>query len=315
MARSTATSRDGASQHASAAKDGRSGKARAKKGFLRRIPPAAWLVAVLVACLFLPTSLTIEGPGPTLNVLGKVDDSVTGNLSANEAKKIKGKPVLQITGIPRHQDHGRLLMTTVNAMGIPGQPALGAEALYGWLSPKQAVLPREAFFDVNETGEHYDREEKKQMSGAQSSASAQARQFLDEKGYDVTGMRVKAAAGDVGGPSAGLMMTLGIVDLATPQQETGGRTIAGTGTIGKGGKVGAIGGIRFKMIAARDAGAGWFFAPASNCDEVVGHVPQGLRVVKVSTLSQAYDALVRIGKGQGASLQGCPASAARRTTA
>lgn len=100
--------------------------------------------------------------------------------------------------------------------------------------------------------------------------------------YDVT-----FQLADVGGPSAGMMLALGIYDKLTPGDLTGGAHIAGTGTIDASGAVGAIGGIRQKMYGARDAGATWFLAPASNCDEVVGHVPAGLHVVKVDTLTQA----------------------------
>lgn len=296
--------------HRRAGRGTRDGR-RHRGHLLRRIPAAVWLVLALVVCLFLPTSLTIESPGPTLNVLGRIDSTITGNLSEKEAKKLAGTPVLALTGVTRHQDSGRLLMTTVNANGIPGQPALVIEALWGWASPDAAVMPREAYFDVNQTNEEYEQEETRQMSGAQTSAQAQAKAFLTARGYDVSKMKVSATAGDVGGPSAGLMMTLGLIDLVTPASETGGKTIAGTGTIEKGGKVGAIGGIRFKMIGARRAGATWFLAPASNCDEVVGNIPSGMRVVKVSTLSGAYSALVRIGKGQTSSLPTCTVPSAK----
>lgn len=276
-----------------------------RRGFLRRMPGAAWLSLLLVVCLFLPTSLTIESPGPTLNVLGTIGSSVTGNLPASEAKKMRGRNVLDISGVPRHPDRGRLLMTTVNANGIPGQPALVAETLLGYLSPNAAVMPREAFFDINETNTTYRKQQKKQMTGAQTNAGTIAAQFLASRGYNVDHLKVNASAGDVGGPSAGLMMTLGVIDLVTPGSETGGQTIAGTGTIGKGGAVGAIGGIRFKMIGAVRAGAHWFLAPASNCDEVVGHVPAGLHVVRVANIADAYSALVKIGHGTTSSLPTC----------
>lgn len=103
---------------------------------------------------------------------------------------------------------------------------------------------------------------------------------------------------DIGGPSAGMMYALGLVDKLTPENEANGVTVAGTGTIDKSGKVGAIGGIDLKMIGAQQDGATWFLAPAENCDEVVGHVPNGLRDAKVSTLEEAYTALVKIGKGE-----------------
>jgi Lon-like protease len=92
---------------------------------------------------------------------------------------------------------------------------------------------------------------------------------------------------NVGGPSAGMMFALGIVDKLTPGAMTGGEIIAGTGTIDSAGAVGAIGGIRQKLWGADRTGAEWFLAPASNCDEVAGHVPDGIRVFAVSTLDEA----------------------------
>jgi PDZ domain-containing protein len=103
---------------------------------------------------------------------------------------------------------------------------------------------------------------------------------------------------DVGGPSAGMMFALGIIDKLTPGSMTGGRHVAGTGTICGDGQVGAIGGIVQKMSAAHAAGATLFLAPADNCNEVVGHIPAGLDVVPVTTLSSAVETLRRV-KDQG----------------
>jgi PDZ domain-containing protein len=117
---------------------------------------------------------------------------------------------------------------------------------------------------------------------------------------------VKIQINDIGGPSAGMMFALGIVDKLTPGDLTGGRAIAGTGEISPDGTVSPIGGIIEKMIGARRAGATWFLAPADNCDEVVGHVPAGLRVVKVTTLHGARLAVEAIaGGGSAAALPSC----------
>ncbi len=96
---------------------------------------------------------------------------------------------------------------------------------------------------------------------------------------------------DVGGPSAGMMFALGVLDKITPDDLTGGRHIAGSGTIDAAGVVGPIGGISKKMIGARNAGAEYMFVEKSNCSEAVGHVPDGLRVFSVSTLDDAIAAL------------------------
>jgi Lon-like protease len=93
--------------------------------------------------------------------------------------------------------------------------------------------------------------------------------------------------GDIGGPSAGMMFALGIIDKISHADLTGGRFIAGTGEIEANGTVDPIGGIQQKMVGAREAGATVFLAPASNCPDTAGAVPAGLRVVKVYTLSGA----------------------------
>jgi PDZ domain-containing protein len=104
---------------------------------------------------------------------------------------------------------------------------------------------------------------------------------------------------NVGGPSAGMMFALGIIDKLTPGQLNGGKRVAGTGTINASGTVGPIGGIRQKMYGARAAGATYFLAPKSNCNEVVGHVPSGIRVFSTSTLKQSITDLQAIASGRG----------------
>jgi PDZ domain-containing protein len=111
---------------------------------------------------------------------------------------------------------------------------------------------------------------------------------------------VDISVGDVGGPSAGLMFSLGIIDKLTPGAMTGGKSIAGTGTITPEGAVGAIGGIAQKMVGARKAGATVFLTPADNCAEALNAAPDGLKLVKADTLHQAAQAVdvIRTGKGK-----------------
>ncbi|SDG70525.1 PDZ domain-containing protein [Klenkia brasiliensis] len=96
---------------------------------------------------------------------------------------------------------------------------------------------------------------------------------------------------DVGGPSAGLMLTLGIIDLVGDTDLTQGAVIAGTGTIDAAGTVGPIGGIPLKMIAARDIGAELFLVPADNCQEALANAQPGLPMARVATLEDALTAL------------------------
>jgi len=114
---------------------------------------------------------------------------------------------------------------------------------------------------------------------------------------------------DVGGPSAGQMFALGIIDKITSGKLNGGHRVAGTGTITAGGIIGPIGGIRQKMYGAKAAGATVFLAPASNCNEVTGHIPSGLSVYSVSTLDQSVHVLDTIAaKGDTSTLATCPTS-------
>jgi PDZ domain-containing protein len=111
--------------------------------------------------------------------------------------------------------------------------------------------------------------------------------------------------GDVGGPSAGLMFSLGIIDKLQPTNLTDGRFVAGTGTIDDNGNVGPIGGISMKMIAARAAGAQYFFTPTDNCAEAASATPSGLRLIKVATLASALTDLADIRSGDLAALPSC----------
>jgi PDZ domain-containing protein len=113
---------------------------------------------------------------------------------------------------------------------------------------------------------------------------------------------------NVGGPSAGMMFALGIIDKLTEGSLNGGAAVAGTGTIDAAGEVGPIGGIRQKMFGAVDAGADWFLSPAQNCGEVVGHVPDGLQVLSVSTLDEALAALEGIAADDVSGLPTCDAA-------
>ena len=112
---------------------------------------------------------------------------------------------------------------------------------------------------------------------------------------------------DVGGPSAGMMFALGVVDEITPGSLTGGKDISGTGTIDMTGQVGPIGGIQQKMAGARESGSTFFLAPASNCNEVTGHEPKGMQVFAVSTLHEAVTATEAIASGNTSGLTTCSA--------
>lgn len=102
---------------------------------------------------------------------------------------------------------------------------------------------------------------------------------------------------NIGGPSAGLMFSLAVIDKLTTGDLNGSKFVAGTGTIGEDGKVGPIGGITHKMMAAQEAGASVFLVPADNCDEARSMRDDSMELVKVDTLTGAVDALHTLTSG------------------
>jgi len=103
---------------------------------------------------------------------------------------------------------------------------------------------------------------------------------------------------EIGGPSAGLMFSLGIIDKLRPEDLTGGEIVAGTGTIDDAGRVGPIGGVPQKLVGAKASGATFFLTPADNCDEAAANAVPGLTLAKVATLDDALEALDAIREGQ-----------------
>ncbi|MFY8205017.1 MAG: S16 family serine protease, partial [Actinomycetes bacterium] len=111
---------------------------------------------------------------------------------------------------------------------------------------------------------------------------------------------------EVGGPSAGLMLSLGIIDELTENDLSGGKIIAGTGTINYLGEVGSIGGIRQKLEGAKDNGAELFLAPVDNCQEVGSKTYKSMPVVAVKNLTEAVQAIEKFTEdGDVSGLRSC----------
>ena len=121
-------------------------------------------------------------------------------------------------------------------------------------------------------------------------------------------VQVAVGIDKVGGPSAGMMFALAIMDKLSPEDELHGAKVAGTGAIYVDGQVDPIGGIRYKLAGARAAGADYFLAPVENCPDVIGHIPEGLSVYSVNDLADAYAAIVAIGQHDTDSLPTCSAA-------
>lgn len=313
----------------------------------------------------LPAPYVIESPGPTYNVLAKV----------------QGRPLIEVVGRETYPTTGELNLVTVSMAGVPGLNSLNAvNVVAAWLNSQQVVVPSVFLYPPQITGQEVEEANRLQMVSSQNNAVAAALKFLDipyslsftvedfseslaagevfevgdvlvsvagEKFFDLAEFRqMLAAAGvgsvvnvtvlrdgvevvvsikvgendlgepslglllsagyvfpfevnilldNVGGPSAGMMFALGIIDMLSEDDLVQGQNIAGTGTISVNGEVGSIGGIVQKMIGAKANGSDWFLSPVSNCDEVVGNIPAGLRVFKVGTLGEAYEVVKRIG--------------------
>ncbi len=111
---------------------------------------------------------------------------------------------------------------------------------------------------------------------------------------------------NIGGPSAGLAFTLGIIDTLTGGHLTGGKIVAATGTIDPDGSVGDVGGVAQKTVAVERAGAKLFLVPPQELAVARSKAADGLKVEAVSTLSQALADLVKIGGQLGAAANGPP---------
>lgn len=108
-------------------------------------------------------------------------------------------------------------------------------------------------------------------------------------------LNVSIDPGGIGGPSAGLAFTLGIIDDLTSGDLTGGRTIAVTGTINPDGTVGDVGGVAQKAVAVRRAGAVAFLVPPEELKTAQQHAGSHVKVIAVSTVEQALNALRSLG--------------------
>jgi PDZ domain-containing protein len=161
-------------------------------------------------------------------------------------------------------------------------------------------MPLDAVYPEGDDVKEIEKYNLDQMRESQDTATTAALDYLD---LDPSDVNVRLDLGDVGGPSAGLLLSLGIIDKLKGDGHggdlTGGRTIAGTGTISAGGKVGAVGGVPLKTQAARRDGATVFLVPQAECSDAQAELPEGLRLVPVSSLKGAVDALRALNSGKG----------------
>jgi len=321
-------------------------------------------LALTLAAAFTTVPYVSLGPGPAYDTLGAVD----------------GTAVILVTGAKTYPTTGRLDLTTV---GVRDGITL-FEAVKGWLSPREEVVPREVLFPPDQSAKQVDQMNVQQMRQSQDAATTAALHQLglpittevvvgsvapgapamgkltagdvissvdgkpvgsaqslrqgisahkageqvvvdytrrgrtgsatittmaspDKPPRSVIGIspreqssspvKVTISLRDVGGPSAGLMFALGIIDKLGAESLTGGRNIAGTGEITAAGMVEPIGGIAEKLLGARAVGATVFLVPVDNCADAKANRPRGLELVKVATLQQALAGLALLRQG------------------
>lgn len=242
---------------------------------------AALVLALLAVAALAPLPVSIVVPGLTANVLGAS----------------KGKQVITVSGTATRRTSGQLRMTTIAATQPDASVHL-SDVVKAWFAEDEAAMPRAAVYPTGGTVQEIEKHNQAQMTESQDAATAAALKYLGRSSSQV---KVSLHLADVGGPSAGLMFTLGIIDKidgnGTGGDLTGGRRVAGTGTITADGTVGAVGGVPLKTRAARRDGATVFLVPRAECADARAGLPSGLRLVPVTTLKTAISALAALNGG------------------
>ncbi|MBB5935241.1 S16 family serine protease [Streptomyces zagrosensis] len=243
---------------------------------------SALVLALLAAVAFAPLPFSIAYPGLTANVLGSD----------------KGEQVITISGAETRKTTGQLRMTAIVATG-PTVDVRLKDVISGWFDTGRAVMPRDSVYPVGDSPEEVDKHNLKEMKESQDTAVQAALSYLHRSPEKV---RITLRLGKVGGPSAGLMFSLGIIDKLDGDGRggdlTGGRIISGTGTIDADGKVGPVGGVGLKPKAAKRDGASVFLVPKEQCSDVTEELPKGLKLIPVKELKDAVSSLQALAAGK-----------------
>ena len=224
------------------------------------------------------------------------------------------KNVITFKGLENYPANGRIDLMSIRVTN-PDTWIFGPEIVYSWIDGDRAVYPKSAIYPPGTTTEEESKQAKADMVKSQDTAIVAAVNYLQshpeileptEAGNGSSTIAQKRVAaldtkkisfkvGETGGPSGGLVFSIGLVELLTEQDLLEGRHIAGTGTITSRGVVGPIGGINEKIMSAKKVGATVFFAPVDNAEEI-SNVPDGIKVVTVATLAQAINYLKSSGR-------------------
>ena len=224
------------------------------------------------------------------------------------------KGVISFKGLDNYPANGRIDLMSIRVTN-PDTWIFGPEVVYSWISGDRAVYPKSAIYPPGTTTEEESKQAKADMVKSQDTAIVAAVNYLQShpeimqpidngttsfvaplstigrnRANQLDTKKIAFKVGETGGPSGGLVFSIGLVELLTEQDLLQGRHIAGTGTITQRGVVGPIGGINEKIMSAKKVGATVFFAPVDNAEEI-SNVPEGIKVVTVATLAQAINYL------------------------
>ena len=247
---------------------------------VRRVTAVAAAVVIVLVVLSIPLPYVALSPAPVLNTLGA---GPSGHL------------LIQVSGHPTYRSAGRLDLTMVAMRGGPGPTMTVLNYVRAWLSSDTDIYDENLFL-AEDARYRRDRElSLREMKETEHRATVLA---LKRLSLSPSRVHVTMDITHVGGTSAGLMLTLGLLDKLMPEDLTGGVRIAGTGALDDAGRVLGIGGIRQKMIAARRAHDTVFLTPAANCAEATDRQPSGLRLVRVASVGDALAALADLRAGR-----------------
>lgn len=200
--------------------------------------------------------------------------------------------VISIKSENSYKPSGSLYLLAVRVTS-PSSAMFSGEIVYGWANGDQRIFPRSVLYRDNVSAKVIDKEAKVDMTTSQDKAKAVALAYV-KKNYpqlpSVDPSLITLNVKDTGGPSGGMIFTLGVIEELTPDDLLQGRKVAGTGTIDPSGKVGPIGGIDEKLIAAARVGVTVFLSPRSNCPEITS-VPKGITLYAIQTIDDAVKAL------------------------
>ena len=226
------------------------------------------MVVIAILAIFTPLPYAVILPGPSENVLEKT---------------------VTISGATLVKPAGKLMSSSV-LLSNPDSRMFAPELLRFWIQGESVIVPRSVVYPAGESAKSADAQGQNQMTSSEQLAKLAALSYLKNQPKNevtlVPASDIKILLKDTGGPSAGLIFTLGIVAQLDSQDFLRGRVIAGTGTISADGQVGPIGGIDQKMIGARRSGAQIFLFPEGNCSDIT-RIPRGLHVAPVTSLGEA----------------------------